>query len=151
MILDTLSSADQYASLHPSLPAAFAFLRAIDPATLEPGRYAIEADDVYAAVSLGPGKKDSEARLEAHRRYFDVQYVVRGDERMGWKHLKDCQSLTSPYDDPDDIEFFADRPATWVDVRQGSFIVFFPSDAHAPMVSAGQILKVVVKIRVKNL
>jgi biofilm protein TabA len=148
MILDSLGSAAQYAALHRSFASAFAFLRMIDPASLEPGKYTIEGDDVYASVSLGPGKKQSEAVLEAHRRYIDIQYIVRGEERMGWRQLKECQTIRKPYDTKADVEFFGDHPSVWVDVHPGNFVVFFPSDAHAPMVSADQILKVVVKVRV---
>jgi len=148
MVLDTLSSAGQYSSLHPSFASAFAFLRMVDPATLEPGKFTIDGDSVYASVSLGPGKGESEARLEAHRRYIDIQYVVRGDERMGWRHLTDCHHIMVPYETKTDVEFYEDRPATWVDVPPGTFVIFFPSDAHAPMVSADPILKVVVKVRI---
>jgi biofilm protein TabA len=148
MILDSLGSSGHYAALHRSFASAFSFLRMIDPASLEPGKYTIEGDDVYASVSLGPGKKQSEAVLEAHRRYIDIQYVVRGEERMGWRHLKECQGMQKPYDAKADVEFYGDHPSVWVDVRPGNFVVFFPSDAHAPMISADQILKVVVKVRV---
>ncbi len=150
MILDTLSSAQQYTALHPAFASAFAFLRMLDPATVEPGKFTIDGDDVYASVSLGPGKPEGEARLEAHRRYIDIQYVVRGHERMGWRPLADCARVTQPYDPKSDLEFFGETPVTWVDVRPGDFTVFFPSDAHAPMVSTEQILKVVVKVRVAH-
>lgn len=148
MILDALSSAHHYTSLHSSFAAAFAFLRMLDPATLEPGKYVIDGDHVFASVSLGPGKKEADALLEAHRTYIDVQYVVRGTERMGWRPRHECTQVSIPYDPAKDIEFLTDAPATWLTVHPGSFVVFFPSDAHAPMVSADTILKVVVKIRV---
>ena len=147
MVLDTLSSATRYTSLHRSFDAAFAFLRTLDPATLEPGTYTIDGENVYASVSLGSGKKESDAQLEAHRTYIDVQYVVRGTEHMGWRHLNECTHVSVPYNATADVEFFADAPATWVTVHPGSFVIFFPADAHAPMVSADTILKVVVKIR----
>jgi YhcH/YjgK/YiaL family protein len=147
MVLDTLSSASRYSALHGSFAAAFAFLRMLDPATLEPGKYVIDGENVYASVSLGPGKKESDAQLEAHRTYIDVQYVVRGTERMGWRDRKECSHESVPYNAKTDVEFFADKPTTWVTVHPGSFVIFFPSDAHAPMVSADTILKVVVKIR----
>ncbi len=148
MILDALSSAGHYTSLHRSFASAFAFLRTLDPSTLEPGKEVIDGDHVFASVSLGPGKPEADALLEAHRSYIDVQYVVRGTERMGWRHRNECTHVSIPYDHAKDIEFLADAPATWVTVHPGSFVIFFPSDAHAPMVSEDTILKVVVKIRV---
>jgi YhcH/YjgK/YiaL family protein len=148
MVLDTLSAAGLYVSLHDAFGAAFGFLRMLDPATLEPGKYTIDGEKVYASVSLGPGKKEADARLETHRTHIDVQYVVRGTERMGWRPLKECSRVLTPYDTRSDIAFYADAPSTWVTVHPGSFVIFYPSDAHAPMVSADEILKVVVKIRI---
>ena len=148
MVLDTLSSATRYTPLHRSFAAAFAFLRTLDPATIAPGKYNIDGENVYASVSLGPGKEESDAQLEAHRTYIDVQYVVRGTERMGWRHLDGCTHVSVPYDATADVEFFADAPATWVTVHPGSFVIFFPADAHAPMVSTDTIFKIVVKVQV---
>jgi energy-dependent translational throttle protein EttA len=47
-----------------------------------------------------------------------------------------------------DIRFFNDAPSSWIATPPGSFCLFFPEDAHAPLVSAGRIRKVVVKIAV---
>jgi YhcH/YjgK/YiaL family protein len=148
MVLDTLSSAGQYTALHDAFAAAFGFLRMVDPVTLEPGKYMIDGENVYASVSLGPGKKEADARLETHRKHIDVQYVVRGTERMGWRYARECSSVLTPYEARSDVEFYADEPSTWVTVHPGSFVIFYPSDAHAPMVSAGELLKVVVKVRI---
>jgi YhcH/YjgK/YiaL family protein len=50
------------------------------------------------------------------------------------------------YDPGRDIEFFTDRPDVWIPVKPGQFVVFFPEDAHAPLVGAGEIHKIVVKV-----
>jgi beta-galactosidase beta subunit len=34
----------------------------------------------------------------------------------------------------------------WFTIHSGTFAVFFPGDAHAPMVSNGMVQKVVVKV-----
>jgi len=36
----------------------------------------------------------------------------------------------------------------WCPVPAGSFAVFFPEDAHAPMVSDGEVHKVILKVAV---
>jgi YhcH/YjgK/YiaL family protein len=50
------------------------------------------------------------------------------------------------YDAARDIQFFSDAPSSWIATPPGSLCVFFPDDAHAPLVSAGMIRKVVVKV-----
>jgi YhcH/YjgK/YiaL family protein len=67
---------------------------------------------------------------------------------MGWKPRSLCCRPTGDYDSQADIRFFADQPDAWVAVDEGAFAVFFPEDAHMPLISAAPIRKVVVKIAV---
>ncbi|HPG38919.1 MAG TPA: YhcH/YjgK/YiaL family protein [bacterium] len=150
MITDKLDQAEKYFTLHPAFPVAFALLRSDSLAQRESGKYNVDGDRLYYLVSNGPGKKRNEARLEAHRKYIDIQYVIAGTDTMGWKPLTGCSLVDSPYDSSKDIEFFADEPQTWTPVPAGSFAIFFPTDAHAPMVSDSTIHKVVLKIAVEE-
>jgi biofilm protein TabA len=63
--------------------------------------------------------------------------------------LADCQSIDTPYSEERDIAFFSDRPAAWLPLAQGQFMVFFPEDAHAPLAADGPLHKVVVKLLVE--
>jgi biofilm protein TabA len=148
MILDALECADRYTEMHPSFAAAFAFLRSIRGRTLTPGRHEIDGDRVFALISADQGKSAADARLEAHRKHIDIQYVVSGRENMGWRNADECGEILKAFNSETDIMFFADDPAVWVTVPPGSFAIFFPSDAHAPMVSGDLISKVVVKVRI---
>ena len=47
-----------------------------------------------------------------------------------------------------DIEFFFDPPQTYLALKPNMFALFFPGDAHAPMISDGAVHKCVVKVRV---
>ena len=146
MILDNITGAGRYARLHPLFPRAFDYIRDTDLFALAPGRYHIVGDDLIAIVEHVPGKTKEMARLEAHRRYIDIQLVLQGDEQMGWKPLADCHNPVSEY--KTDIQFFHDAPATWIAVPPGAFCIFFPEDAHAPLVGTGNIRKVIFKIAV---
>jgi len=67
---------------------------------------------------------------------------------MGWRSKSSCNHPSSEYDHEADIQFFNDAPDLWFPVAAGVFAVFFPEDAHMPLISSGQIHKVVVKIAV---
>lgn len=148
MILDTLARADRYVALHPLFAPAFAYLRGTDLAALVPGRHAIGSEGLYALVEDGPGRARAEAQLECHRRHIDIQLVLAGVDEMGWRPLVDCANPATDYDEKRDIRFFDDAPATWVATPAGSFCLFFPDDAHAPLTGGGRIRKVVVKVPV---
>jgi YhcH/YjgK/YiaL family protein len=148
MILSALSQADRYTGLHPQFPRAFAYMRNTDLYSLAAGRYHIEGDDLIAIVEHVTGRTKEMARLEAHRRYIDIQLVLDGDETMGWKPLADCYNPVSGFNAEKDIQFFHDAPASWIAVPPDHFCIFFPDDAHAPLVGGGAIRKVIFKIAV---
>jgi YhcH/YjgK/YiaL family protein len=149
MIIAPLTDADAYTHRHPRFDRAFDFLRRDDLTALPPGRHAIDDERVFATVWTGPGRRRDEVRLEAHRKYIDIQYIISGPEEMGWKPLEDCGDIAMPYRPEDDIVFFNDTPAAWTTVPAGSFVIFFPEDAHAPVVGDGDIRKVIIKIAVQ--
>ena len=146
MILDTLAHAERYTAGHAALKRAFDYLTSTDLTTLPTGRLDID-EEVYAIVMEEPGRARDAAPLEVHRRYVDIQLVLSGSDEMGWRPLESCGE-SGAYDDEKDLQFFDDRPDTWFTVAAGQFAIFFPEDAHAPMVSTGSIRKVVVKVPV---
>ncbi|OGS83890.1 MAG: hypothetical protein A2061_05055 [Gallionellales bacterium GWA2_59_43] len=150
MILSALSQSSRYASLHPLFQRAFDYIRDTDLFALAPGRYPIVDDDLFAIVEHVPGKTKEMARLEVHRRYIDIQLVLEGDEQMGWKPLADCFNPVSEHSEEKDIRFFHDAPASWVAVPPDHFCIFFPEDAHAPLVANGMVRKVIFKVAVSS-
>ena len=148
IILDKLQDAENYYDMHPSFEKAFTFLRQDGLAELAAERYEIDGDRLFCMISKGPGRSRDEAKLEAHRKYIDIQYVIAGTDEMGWKPTADCKSIDTEYDAEKDIEFYNDSPDSWTEVPAGSFVIFFPQDAHAPLISGGEIHKAVLKITV---
>ncbi len=149
MIFSALSQADRYAALHPLFPRAFDYIRNTDLHALAPGHHPIFGEDLFVIVEHMQGRTRAEAKLEAHRRYIDIQLVLEGIDEMGWKELADCHKPVSDYSAEKDIRFFHDAPATWIATPPDAFCIFFPEDAHAPLVGTGDIRKVVFKIAVK--
>jgi len=148
MILSTLSQADRYAALHPLFPRAFDYIRDTDLLSLAPGRYPIVGEQLFVIVENVAGRAREAAKLECHRKYIDIQLVLEGVDEMGWKALADCTQPVSDYSAEKDIRFFHDAPATWIATPPGAFCIFFPKDAHAPLVSSGNIRKAIFKIAV---
>jgi len=148
MIFSNLSQSDRYTSLHPLFPRAFDYIRNTDLFALAPGRYNLVGDDLIAIVEQVSGRTREVAKLEAHRRYIDIQLVLDGIDEMGWKPLADCYNPMSEHSMEKDIRFFYDAPASWIATPPDALCIFFPEDAHAPLVSNGQIRKVIFKVAV---
>ncbi len=148
MILARLEDAELYASIHSRFAEALAFLRENNLEKLTAGRCEIAGEDLFAMVVKGTGAGHSEAKLEAHREYIDIQYVLRGTDEMGWKSLGQCQIRQGDYDPEEDAELFSDRPSSWIKVAPGELAIFFPEDAHAPGAGEEEFHKIVVKVKV---
>jgi len=147
MILDTLQNAARYAGLKAGCSEAFGFLDQPGLESLPDGKYEISGDRVYAIVDRTQGRKVSDGQLEGHRKYLDIQYVISGEESMGWRPAAGLPSAVA-YDEKRDLEFFEGEPESIVRVPAGCFAVFLPTDAHLPLIGEGPIHKVVVKVAV---
>lgn len=158
MILDRLPAADRYISLHRAFARAFACLRetnwaplvtAAERAAGHSTRHSIDGDRMYVSVDRVEGRGRDGARLEAHRRYIDIQFTIDGLEEIGWRPLGDCAATSVAYDAATDVVYFSDRPDSWLSLPAGHFAIFFPDDAHAPLAGRGTLTKAIVKIAVE--
>jgi biofilm protein TabA len=148
VICDLIENIERYRTLHTGFAEAFAFLRRSDLQTLPIARYPINGDRVFAMVARDQGRDKDEAQLEVHDKFIDIQMVLAGMDEMGWSPRSMCREPAGPYDPEGDIGYFEDAPAAWFQVREGMFAIFFPDDAHLPLISSGLIHKVVVKVAV---
>ncbi len=150
MILDILDNADQYAALHPRFGAAFAFLRKPDLAELPEGRLNLVGDSLYAVVVKGPGRTPENAFIETHDHYIDIQFVLEGKDSIGWKARCELGPATEASDPRSDVQFYKDAPTVWSEVNSGMLGIYFPEDAHMPMISDNDLHKVIVKVRIED-
>jgi len=148
MILDVLGNAHRYLGLNKGFAMAMEFLLRPDLPELPVGKYALDGDRVYAMVAKDPGRTKEGAQLEAHEKYIDIQLVLAGTDEMGWKPKSVCKQPAGEYDQKKDIQFFEDEPDAWLATKSGAFVIFFPEDAHLPLISSGELHKVVVKVAV---
>ena len=151
MIFDTMDNAGRYASLHVGLAKAFAYLQGLSPT--EPpaqGKYEIDGNKVFVGVDPYTTKPAENALFEAHRKYLDVQVLLKGRETILWAPLSKMESVVREYDAVKDVaKWQVISEYTELRMEVGRFAVFFPEDAHAPGVVWGDpcdVLKVVVKV-----
>lgn len=148
MIIDAATSHQRYSALHPLFERAFRFLAESDLRALAPGRHAVDGDRLYLSIDHAQGRGREAARLEAHRRYIDIQYTIEGNEEIGWLPLAECGKPAAGFDETRDIAFFDRRPTTWLAVPAGLFAIFYPDDAHAPLAGRGPIRKAIMKVAI---
>lgn len=149
MIIDVLENASFYEGLNPHFAKAFAFLRQADLPDMLIGRHEVDGDNVYAVVAKGMGRVPEDALIETHDNYIDIQFVVSGTDSIGWKTRKDLGDPSGQYDTNSDVTFYKDAPTAWSAIGSGTFGIYFPEDAHMPMISDGELHKVIMKVAMK--
>ena len=149
MILDTLENAHLYYGLGDRFITAFEYLKTTDFEKVEKGKYEI-GDDIFAIVNEYDTVDTAEELMESHKKYIDVQYIVKGAELVGHDFLQD-KTPSRAYDEAADFMLFSETPVFFSRLDQGNFAVFFPSDLHMPNIKIDKPLavkKVVIKIKI---
>ena len=113
------------------------------------GRHEIDGDNIFVNVQELDLRDLSQARLELHRRYIDIQLMLCGPaETFGWSEAKDCVKAETEFDEAKDIQLFTDIPQCFYTVGEGQFSILFPEDGHAPMLGEGHVKKCIFKVRI---
>jgi len=148
MILDSLKNAASVLALNPLFKQAFEFIQKNDLATMALGKTLIDGDKLSISVMENEGKAPEAAKMESHVKYIDIQVVISGVETMGWTAIEHCTDSLEPYHAEKDLQFFSNKPSTYITVNPGEFAIFFPEDGHAPGIGNGPIKKAVFKVLV---
>lgn len=154
MIMDNLyTSRVDYGQMSGKLDKAFAWLRANDLKSIEPGQtIVVDGERISAQIQAYRTLQPKEMRFEAHRCYIDIQLVVSGRETIYWAPLARLPKIDTPYNYDKDAVFFED-PEISVPLRleAGDYAIFFPTDGHKPKCIVSQpesVAKIVMKVAV---
>lgn len=150
MYLSTIAWEHQCDAAEEKFKRAFAFLRRPDLGTLPEGWYEL-GEGVRASVQHYVTMAAHALSFETHERFFDVQYIVEGEEKIGVCG-RNGLTVKERYEEGNDITFY-EEPALSGSVllRSGDYVVLSPRDAHKPRCVAGTpkaVKKIVVKVPV---
>ena len=146
MICDQLRNSAVYEAMSPALAKAFQYLKTVTLDNLPGSRLEIDGSNVFAFSSSYETLPASERKIEAHRDYLDIQYIVSGEEAMGYISIEGLEE-EAPYQP--DIVFFNCAQDVLIPAQAGTFLLFFPQDAHRPGCTwnaPSPVTKVVVKV-----
>lgn len=151
MILDLCENWRNYAHGNEEVwEEAFNFLASVEPGC-EVGRYDIVGDDIFAMVQSYDTKDISQGKVEAHRKYIDIQALLCGTERMFYGAGNSLE-ISEEYNAENDAAFYKyDAAKTFeYSLTPGVFTIFFPEEGHmpgiAPATGSAPVKKVVIKI-----
>jgi len=113
------------------LARALEIIEELDWETVECGRYDVD-DELYYMVQEYETKYPEQARYEAHEKYVDIQYIVKGIERMEFAETSKLK-VTESYNPEKDVKFLEEPKVIDASiVEEGDYRIFYPEDAHRP-------------------
>lgn len=157
MILSHIDQISRYENFHPGFQFAFDFLKNLKANEVQviQGK-PLQGNKIFLnqnIVQAQPKADHEVAILESHQKYIDVQYVLQGQNRMGWSPVEELKGTGKGYQELNedlsgDYELYDAVPKTWFNTPPGTIAIFFPEDGHAPLNGNEEITKVVVKVAI---
>ena len=155
MIIDSLNNLSKYASTHPRFPRAFAFLQELLNNNAPDGRHVLEGteipEEIFVNIMSPENPLKPAARAEVHKKYIDVQILLKGDERMSVPTT--TPEVEIPYNEAKDCTMYVGVPFDQCHnlyATEGSFAIFFAGELHAPSIACGDqpstVRKAVIKV-----
>lgn len=148
MIFDRIENINNYKNLG-RVYTALEFIAKTDFTKIDIGKYQLDGDKIYYMVQKYDTKPDKTI-AEAHKKYIDIQYIVKGEEIIAVAPIQEEKTVTD-FNEEKDVWHYecATQPLV---LRDGDFMVLYPSDLHLPgkaVKEPCEVLKVVVKVCVE--
>lgn len=148
MVYDKIDNIETYKGLSGDIYEGLKFLQQVSQ-EIENCVHIINTR-VKAIVSEYETKPVNENGYEAHKKYIDIQYLLKGTEKICCLPIEKLQE-TKAYSEENDAAFYAANfPAQEMILGNGYFAIYFPQDGHMPCLSVNvteKVKKVVVKIQ----
>jgi YhcH/YjgK/YiaL family protein len=149
MIFDKLSNIDFYNGLSEDIYQGLLFIKQANP-DIAKGVYQL-SPRVKAIVSEYETQRESVCGFEAHKRFIDIQCVLKGSEKVCYMPIEKLEE-TQPYNDENDAAFYStDEQPQELIIGDGYFAIFFPQDGHMPQLCVDKpqiVKKIVIKIKI---
>jgi len=151
MVIDKLENAYLYAGLSAKIEKGLGVLKDRKLSAKKDGRYDINGDNLYYIIQRYTTKPIEEGRLEAHKKYIDIQFAASGEEVIGHSFPGQLD-IEEPYDEAKDVVFYkVPDEINTVKLSKGMFCILFPQDGHIPrcqLTGPCEVLKIVVKVKI---
>lgn len=148
MIIGKLKDLKRYLGLSKEIDEAINYTVNNDLLALELGRY--ELND-YLVVNRQQYVGKTDPFAESHKKYLDLQIVLKGKEKMGYADISNPNlEVMEEYNEEIDLAKYYVNDECFYLMSEASFALIFPEDVHRPGMKVDEeiIEKVVIKIKV---
>lgn len=158
MIFGNIDANETQVAYSEAICKALEYCRNVDVKNMHEGKYQMGEKSIkdflviFCERVTGP---HDEKLPEVHRKYAELQYVVEGQEYIGYyPDLGDNEVIKDEIKEKDVLFYKENSNASelMLPMIPGTYAIFFPEDVHRPWCEMGEnknIKKIVVKIRIR--
>lgn len=150
MIFGNIQNLGEYPFLEEQIKECFAYAKEHDLASYEKGSHEIDGDRLFVNVVEYTTTTAEERFWEAHRQYLDLHLMLRGTEQIDLNFIQNMD--VKDFVEKDDFLPMDGEKNSSVILRDGDFLICYPSDGHRTAVAVDEpetIKKAIFKIRIK--
>ena len=110
-------------------------------------------DDIFVLKQAYKTKNREDCFFESHKKYIDIQYIVKGSEIMDISNIDDLEILENYDESRDFIKYKSKKSFSSLLIKENELAIFYPSDAHQPCVKNKNkelVYKAVIKLPINN-
>ena len=147
MVYDKIDNLEIYKGLSDDIYEGLKYLKNATP-DLACGVHDI-SPRVKAIVSEYETKPVNENGYEAHIKYIDIQYLLKGNEKNFCLPIEKLKVAKAYKEEIDAVFYEAEIPAQELMLGDGYFAIYWPQDGHMPCLTvdgAEKVKKVVIKV-----
>ncbi len=119
----------------------------MQPDKFAAGRYEL-GNGHYMNIDEVNTEPSEHRRYEAHQDYCDIQIVLWGHEIIQCAPLSVMENMVEANVDKDVYFYEYNGKSTTIPMTKGTYVVFYPGDAHKPLIAetkAEPVKKIIIK------
>lgn len=149
MIFGNIHSLEEYSFLEKQVKECFEYARTHDLADYEKGSHEIDGDRLFVNIVEYETVAAEERFWEAHKNYLDVHLMLHGTEQIDLNFIRNMD--VKEFIPKDDFLPMDGEKNSSVILRDGDFLICYPSDGHRTAVAVDgseKIKKAIFKVRI---
>lgn len=149
MIFGNVSNLDEYPFLEEQVKECFAYAKEHNLIEFEKGSHEIDGERLFVNIVEYETVKAEERFWEAHKNYLDVHVMLHGTEQIDLNFIQNME--LKEFVPKDDFLPMDGEKNSSVVLRDGDFLICYPSDGHRTAVAVDgseKIKKAIFKVRI---
>lgn len=149
MIFGNINNLKEFSFLEEQVKECFEYVKEHDLASYEKGSHEIDGERLFVNMVEYTTTSREERFWEAHKNYLDIHLMIRGSEQIDLNFIQNME--VKEFVAKDDFLPMNGEKNSSVILREGDFLICYPSDGHRTAIAVDgpeTIKKAIFKVRI---